>query len=472
MTRKVRIALLLCLAVVLLAPAAAQAAGTLNASMSGTEVRIRFTGAAGKANDVTITTEPGKVVVTDAADTIDIMIGSVPGCAGGGTNTITCTQPNIVDVDADLEDQADRLRGSGTVSIFVNGGAGNDDITSTPFVPGNREVRTGVVGEEGDDTIVTGDAADNAEGGPGADNISTGAGDDSGSGDEGDNDRINLGSGDDNSSVDAGDGVGDVHDGGPGLDALSMGVAFPPPPLDFDILVDLATGTVGGNNVGAGTVIGYEDVDLFRHRSTNVKGTAGQNIITTRDGADTIDPGAGSDFIDMSAGNDQALVRDGFQDLVRCGDGTDTAQVDQLDITTDCETIDLATVTPAGVPTTRPNCRFGRFKAKVARTAVLKRGFPGRVTCAIATTLEVRLVGQAKRRGSGIRAARAGDIVFAERSVRLGAGTRSFRLKVPRKLRAAIPRTARLRLVVVARDEFGNARRLTKPVRLTARKRR
>ena len=468
--RTLRAAVTLCCAGSILAPAVADAAGSVTAQDSGSEVRIVFQAAPGVENDVTVTTAAGSVIVSDAADTINVTTGSQLICLDGGTNTVTCTDPDMVSATARLDDMNDRLVGSGTLSLRVDGDAGNDEITATNFSGSDRRVRATANGEEGNDTIVTGHGDDLAVGGDGTDTISTGNGDDLANGDEGDGDRVDLGPGDDMSNVNAGDGSGDVHIGGPGLDSLSMGPTSPPPP-PIDIVLDLEAGTVGGTNIGAGTVSGFEDVDLFDHRSTNVRGTPGQNVITTREGADTVDPGAGSDFIDLSAGDDHALARDGFPDLVRCGPGNDTAQVDPTDVITDCELVDVAEVPVAGVPTGPPDCAIRSFRARMARGTLLKRGVRVRVRCATPATLEVRLLGRARRRGGGMGVARAGDIVLAERALRIGGGTRAVPLRIAKKLRGGLPRSTRLRLVVVARDEFGNARRLTKTLRVTASRR-
>ena len=467
--RMLRAAVTLCCAGSILAPAAAEAAGTVSAGLDGTDVFIDFQAAAGVENDMTVVTAAGSIVLSDTADTINVATGSQLICAGGGTNTVTCTNPNIVFATTRLGDMNDGVVASGTVSFFADAGTGNDEVTATNSSDTTR-ARVSVSGDEGNDTIVTGDGDDNAGGGPGTDSLSMGNGDDSADGDIGDGDRVDLGPGDDRSNLNAADGAGDVAIGGPGLDSLSMGpTSFPPPPID--IVLDLEAGTVGGTNVGAATVTGFEDVDLFGHRSTNVRGTPGQNVITTREGADTVDPGAGSDFINLSAGDDHALARDGFPDLVRCGPGNDTAQVDQTDLITDCEQVDLAEVPVAGVPTGPPDCAIRSFRARVARGTLLKRGLRVRVRCATPTALEVRLLGRAKRRGGGVGVARAGDVVLAERALRLGDGTRSVPLRIAKKLRAGVPRSTRLLLVVIARDEFGNARRLTKTLRVTAARR-
>jgi Ca2+-binding RTX toxin-like protein len=55
-------------------------------------------------------------------------------------------------------------------------------------------------------------------------------------------------------------------------------------------------------------------------------------------GADTIDPGAGSDRVFGDGGNDVVLVKDGADDLVDGGSGTDTATIDKVDSLTSVET--------------------------------------------------------------------------------------------------------------------------------------
>ena len=58
-------------------------------------------------------------------------------------------------------------------------------------------------------------------------------------------------------------------------------------------------------------------------------------------GNDTITGGAGNDFLGGGFGDDTINANDGFADRVNCGDGTDTANIDNFDVlvSDDCETV-------------------------------------------------------------------------------------------------------------------------------------
>ena len=166
------------------------------------------------------------------------------------------------------------------------------------------------------------------------------------------------------------------------------------------------------------------------------------------------------------------LTRDGFPDSVLCGGGVDSAEVDQLDLAVGCESVTVAQVRPAAVELGSPGCTIAAVRARVARRTLLRRGLRGAVECARPASLEVRLLASAGRRRGGIGIARAGDVLLAERSLPLAGGRRAVRLRVARRLRRAIPRSARLRLQVIARDEFGNAQIVTRRLRVTSPRRR
>ena len=139
----------------------------------------------------------------------------------------------------------------------------------------------------------------------------------------------------------------------------------------------------------------------------------------------------------LGDGADRALLRDGFADFVNCGADEDTAEVDQLDTTSDCENVSVAQVRPAAaelgvagctIASVRSASRGGPVAARLARRGRAVRGRP---------SLELRLLARAAPRGGGIGVARAGDVVLAERSLPLAGGRRTVRLRVIRRLRAS-----------------------------------
>jgi len=103
------------------------------------------------------------------------------------------------------------------------------------------------------------------------------------------------------------------------------------------------------------------------------------------------------------------------------------------------------------VDTTAPTCT-----TTVKRTvADLGASIVVRGSCDEPSTLEVRLTAPVK--GSPV-VAKAGEITLADRTVAPQAGTQTtVRLKIPRRLRAAVGRRGRLRLAVAATDAAGNA---------------
>jgi hypothetical protein len=61
---------------------------------------------------------------------------------------------------------------------------------------------------------------------------------------------------------------------------------------------------------------------------------------------------------------------------------------------------------------------------------------------------------------------RAGELVLAEQTRPLATGSRRLTLKVPRGLRRVLGRRFTATLTVVARDQFGNRRVVTRRVRV------
>ncbi|MCR9125218.1 MAG: Hint domain-containing protein [Rhodobacteraceae bacterium] len=167
-----------------------------------------------------------------------------------------------------------------------------------------------VVGDGGDDTIISGAGDDSVEGGPGSDDILTGDGDDTAVGGGG-NDNIDTGDGAD--SVVGGDGgdVIDTDDDGTPLTDLafpgyttSSGVVIPAAPGDTDPFNDLDTVQGGSGN---DTIFTGDDAD----------------VINGEDGADVIDGGIDADTITGGGNTDLIFGGEGADSLLG-GDGDDT----------------------------------------------------------------------------------------------------------------------------------------------------
>jgi RTX calcium-binding nonapeptide repeat (4 copies) len=385
-------------------------------------------------------------------------------CEGSGTTTVTCTSSAIADSQAVLGAFDDRLAAVGPLPTLVFGDSGNDTLTTTAATVTTPGARAIMIGGTGDDIITGGNGQDGGAGGPGTDLITLGGGDDEGEGNEGPGDVIDLGAGNDYAYLTGADENGDSYRGGAGLDIVEHNVGTTPP---VALTLNLAAGMLSGTNSPSGTVTGFEDVFLASQASSTVTGTADANKIVASTGADTVNPGAGPDFLDLLSGNDRALVRDGFPDYVACGEGTDSAEVDQLDTTEGCEAVAAATVRPVAADTDPPGCDIQGLRTSLTRTVLLRRGVRSTVSCDEPVALELRLLARARRgRGGRLVIARASDLVLAEAALGLDAAARTTRLRVTRRLRRAFPRSARIRLVVAATDRFGNVQRLERRIRV------
>ena len=205
----------------------------------------------------------------------------VDGVFANETNTAREAISNINDIDV----------GYGT--------AGDDEITGTA---GNDLIYA----MQGDDTISAGEGNDVAYGDAGDDVIDGGAG----------NDQLYGGADDDALTGGAGDdllvgGVGDDElDGGDGIDTVSYLAGLSD---TAGVTVDLSTGEAFGDEAGADTLIGIENVIGGKGNDTLI-GNDGANILHGSAGNDTLDGGAGDDVLSGGAGDD----------IIRGGAGFDT----------------------------------------------------------------------------------------------------------------------------------------------------
>lgn len=170
------------------------------------------------------------------------------------------------------------------LDYYVNGGAGNDTITT-------GSGRDFLVGGAGDDILDGGSGNDQLLGGAGNDTLISGAG----------NDTVNGGAGDD---LIVGADANDVVNGGDGNDTLSLSA-------DYDYSDDADLTNVEN--------IVLDETGL----SLDLSGQSESFVVTGDEGNDTIVSGNGNDTIDSGAGED--LIRDaGVNDVINGGDGTDT----------------------------------------------------------------------------------------------------------------------------------------------------
>jgi RTX calcium-binding nonapeptide repeat (4 copies) len=106
---------------------------------------------------------------------------------------------------------------------------------------------------------------------------------------------------------------------------------------------DIMRGLAGDDRISGGAGSdriegnGGNDVIAAGAGDNAVFGGSGNDTITAGAGRDLIVGGPGRDTIAAGAGNDRIEARDGFRDVIDCGPGTDTAEVDRLDVVRNCE---------------------------------------------------------------------------------------------------------------------------------------
>jgi Ca2+-binding RTX toxin-like protein len=281
----------------------------------------------------------------------------------------------------------DSLNGGGGDDV-AHGGDGNDSIDGDYSNTQNgADQLFGDAGDDnlrgkgGNDAMDGGDGADSVYGGKGNDLVSGGAGDDYIDGATG-NDTVDGGAGDDYVSGDCGgynecgDGAdgndtvlggagSDYADADGGTDTINLGsgidqVSYPDrvytcTPSCATVAYPVSVTLDGvANDGGAGendNVLETEDVGIYDAccssavtAGATIIGDAGVNALYGGSGNDIIDGGAGNDFLYGYAGDDTINANDGFADRVDCGDGNDTANVDEFDQVADnCETVNRTT---------------------------------------------------------------------------------------------------------------------------------
>jgi Ca2+-binding RTX toxin-like protein len=251
---------------------------------------------------------------------------------------------------------------------------GGDDVVSASSGLGALIAMT-ANGGTGADSLTGADGADLLNGGDDNDTLSGGAGNDRLVGDRG-ADTMNGGDGEDTTVWNNGDGS-DVMNGEAGLDRVEVNGAntaetFTLAPngarakfdrtsagafsLDIGSAEALELNTFGGDDTftaspGTGALIAVlADAGAGNDTLTGADET---DTFLAGSGNDTVTGGAGPDVLDGQDGDDSLFARDAQGDLVRGGNGADSAQTDALgvDVVNTVETVDA---TPAPVVTPPP----------------------------------------------------------------------------------------------------------------------
>ncbi len=417
----------------------------------------------GETNNVTVAASPGSVTFSDATTAV-----TTADCTQVNPNTVTCTPPpgstGFSSYGVFAGDLNDAINANGPLGGSIFGDEGNDSVVGSNENSATPDPATGLA-LGGNEFL---------DGGPGTDSVQGRGGDDTGRGGDtaggslnDDGDQVDLGPGDDDASVSgADDGVNDSYQGGPGIDFVGASNSSPgPPTTPFDAFsANLATGAFAktNNTPENDAVAGFEDYDGSPGINA-VVGTAGSNVIDTGPSNDSVTPGLGADQLVLREGDDSADTRDGFSDRVQCGAGTDTVAADQFDELTNCERVSVTKARPAGADLVAPKCKITKVKRRYSRKSFFK-GVKPRITCSEAARLTVQEYVGVKRSGKLVTTSKVGDLILAEKTVKLGKLVNTVKLKASKRLGKRLPKRFKAKIRVTAQDEFGNRSVVTKRV--------
>jgi Ca2+-binding RTX toxin-like protein len=309
-------------------------------------------------NTITITEDAAGLKIVDMNEVITVSLDNIVcteplcGCKGNGTSTVTeCFPLDSLTVHAGSGDDTVTTTAPATYNVTLLGEAGVDKLTGGA---GNDTIDGG----SGNDTKLDGGAggADTLKGGSGLDSgISGGTGVDTFSYDDGrtagvtatigganipDDDRLDAATG---IEILAGSDRGDVLTGTTAADSLAGN--------DGD---DILVGRTGSDTLSGGAgrdVASYADrtgavsatlggTNTDTDAYTGIEGLtggSGADRLTGDGAANVLDGGPGQDVLNGAAGDDVIEARDLGPDSIDCGDGSDRATLDPVDVATNCE---------------------------------------------------------------------------------------------------------------------------------------
>jgi hypothetical protein len=146
-----------------------------------------------------------------------------------------------------------------------------------------------------------------------------------------------------------GGGGNDVLRGGPGNDDVSGGagtdaVTFADSPAGVTVTIDdLANDGVAGEHDNV--QVDVEDV-YATDFADRLVGSAAANTLDGAGGPDQLTGAGGRDHLYGGGGDDRVFARDGIADVVDCGEGFDSAIVDERDSVSACEAVDRRPAVP------------------------------------------------------------------------------------------------------------------------------
>ena len=298
------------------------------------------------ANDYMNVTCPGGVFTVGGATAGETCasLTSIGITGGGGNDTIVMGEmtpaafPALIGVGVSTADaDADTVNGSffgetltGDSLDTINGGGGDDMISGANSASGGdgddtfMEISSLASGGSGDDRFIQFTSTGGIEGGAGTDSW------------ELDFDQSTLGVG--NTTVafvidGSGLSVDIADDGMPAQTVAASGIE-----QVYITLLRQGVQTYDGSGFpGTQHVRGVSGVDT-------ITGGAASDVLYGGSGNDVVTGGAGVDILGGGSGDDTINSRDGFADVVSCGDGTDTVVADAVDSLSDCESVQLPPV--------------------------------------------------------------------------------------------------------------------------------
>lgn len=282
---------------------------------------IRFTFAEGEVGDGDpLGSDGGYAVRIQAVNGLGGLLGTLLGVEGRGSDENISYFAALGDSYQVVDSTTGVLRGDyfKQITLLTSG----DDTYSTT---GSATYHIYINGGLGNDTLSTGSGNDTLYGGAGNDTLNGNDGNDTLIGAEG-NDTLNGGVGNDNLQGGNGD---DNLDGGSGADAMAGGAGNDVYYLDN--VGDSVTENAGdGNdtiyssvNVSALQSANVETINLTGSANLNATGAANDNTINGNSGNNTLDGGDGNDTLNGNDGNDILIGANG-NDTLNGGTGTDT----------------------------------------------------------------------------------------------------------------------------------------------------
>ena len=453
-----------------LAVAAALPATASAATLTQEGDALVFRAAAGEANFVTISSQEGKLTISD-----DALNAAPAGCTRLDVGyPWVCDVPGSVRVElGDGDDRGFVMHDAPAIPIAYSGGEGKDRINSVRTAP------VTINGDGGDDELESEDGSDILDGGAGADQL-TGAGGD---------DQLRGGDGDDLLKPDAYKDGNDVVDGGGGFDKIEDWSDDPSRSqraINLTLDGQANDGRTGeADNVtnveyvrsyaGLTAVMsdGADKVEVYAATDkgdSNVQALGGDDVLTSGNGREKLDGGAGRDRIEggfgddhliggpgqdeihgdftgsqcgilqsctIPFGNDTIDARDGEADRIDCGVGEDKAIVDAVDTVANCEQVDKAGTTSqqqTGQRGTKTAAKPAGFRLALAKKVKLR--------AALRNGLKVKVFDAADK--TTVKA------LYGRRTVAQGTGVGTVTVRFTKQAKRTLARKRTVKLTLTA----------------------